>query len=250
MIVRIRTNAKELLSSPRFLFGVLLTALFIAGAVMGQQQQSGGGGSAVTLQTGSNLAGKFGVDQTTPGTTNGVALAQIGSTTVDGNSGTKSAGTLRVVLATDQPQLTNPLKVDGTGNTFPITGSIGNTAFALNAGSAIIGYVRIIPPGCGSLVTQFSNATVGVAITTGTTVTSTTTCVTWAYANNITNSAVTLRLADKAGTPVIWLGGNADFSIPANSNIRVPIDGVTFTSGITAIAGTGSAINLQINGLQ
>jgi hypothetical protein len=61
---------------------------------------------------------------------------------------------------------------------------------------------------------------------------------------------VTLRLADKAGTPVIWLGGNADFSIPANSNIRIPVDGVTFTSGITAIAGTSSAINLQINGVQ
>ena len=49
---------------------------------------------------------------------------------------------------------------------------------------------------------------------------------------------------------MIWLGGNADFSIPANSNIRVPIDGVTFTSGVTAIAGTASAINLQINGVQ
>jgi hypothetical protein len=61
---------------------------------------------------------------------------------------------------------------------------------------------------------------------------------------------VTLRIADKAGTPVIWLGGNADFTIPANSNIRIPIDGVTFTSGITAIAGTTTALNLQINGLQ
>jgi len=33
-------------------------------------------------------------------------------TTVDTNSGNKSASTLRAVIATDQPQLTNPLKVE------------------------------------------------------------------------------------------------------------------------------------------
>jgi hypothetical protein len=38
-------------------------------------------------------------------------LTQLGGTAVDANSGTKSAGTLRVVLATDQPALTNKLLV-------------------------------------------------------------------------------------------------------------------------------------------
>jgi hypothetical protein len=109
--------------------------------------------------------------------------------------------------------------------------------------------VRTLPSAC-TQSTNFSNSTAQVAISAGTTVTSTTTCVTSAYANNISNSPVTLRLADKQGTPVIWLGGNADFSIPANSNVKIPIDGVTFTSGITAIAGTATAINLQINGVQ
>jgi hypothetical protein len=32
------------------------------------------------------------------------------------------------------------------------------------------------------------------------------------YVNNITNAAVTFRLADKTGTPIIWVGGGADFS--------------------------------------
>lgn len=44
-------------------------------------------------------------------------LTQVVGTAVDVNSGTKSAGTIRVVLATDQPQLTNPQLVtinDGT----------------------------------------------------------------------------------------------------------------------------------------
>jgi hypothetical protein len=129
------------------------------------------------------------------------------------------------------------------------SGSIGNTAFGVNAGTAVIGFVRVLPSSC-TQTTSFANATSQVATGAGTTVTSTTTCVTFAYANNITNSAVTLRIADKSGTPVIWLGGGTDFSVPANSNIRVPIDGVVFTSGITAIAGTATAINLQINGMQ
>jgi hypothetical protein len=76
------------------------------------------------------------------------------------------------------------------------------------------------------------------------------TCVTLVYVNNITNSPVTFRLADKTGTPIIWIGGNADYTVPANSNVAFPLGGVLFTSGITAIAGTGSAINLQVNGLQ
>ncbi len=232
----------------------ILATLFVVGSVMAQLNTSGGSpvGSAVsaTLQAGSALAGKFGLDQTTPGTTNAVSLAQLGGTTVATGNGTVSAGVLRVAIASDNTSNTNAFKVDGTGGAFPISGSIGNTAFALNAGANIIGFVRILPPGCASLVTLFANTTAQVAISAGTTVTSTTTCVTSAYANNITNSAATLRLADKQGTPVIWLGGAADFSIPANSNVGLPIAGINFASGITAIAGTATAINLQINGLQ
>src|SRR5439155_11174427 len=117
--------------------------------------------------------------------------------------------------------------------TQPVSGTVtaSNTAFALNGGTANIGLVRTLPSSC-TQSTPFNNSTVQVATGAGTTVTSTTTCVTLAYANNITNSAVTLRLADKQGTPVIWLGGNADFSIPANSNVRITgLEGVTFTSG-------------------
>lgn len=40
-------------------------------------------------------------------------LAQVGGTTTDTNSGNKSAGTQRFVLATDQPNLTTPLNVAG-----------------------------------------------------------------------------------------------------------------------------------------
>jgi len=67
-------------------------------------------------------------------------LSQVLGTTADVNSGNKSAGTLRVVLATDQPQLTNLLKVDASGVNVPIINPAGgkilvtpdaNTAFNL-----------------------------------------------------------------------------------------------------------------------
>lgn len=50
-------------------------------------------------------------------------LTKVGGTAVDSNSGVKSAGTQRVVLATDQPQLTNALKVDGSAVTQPVSGT-------------------------------------------------------------------------------------------------------------------------------
>lgn len=57
-------------------------------------------------------------------------LTQIKGVAVDSNSGSKSAATLRIVLATDQPQLTNALKVDGSAVTQPVSGTV-----TANAGS-------------------------------------------------------------------------------------------------------------------
>lgn len=55
------------------------------------------------LPAGSNVIGAV----TQSGTWNVTSLMQWNGTTIDTNSGNKSAGTLRVVLATDQPALTN-----------------------------------------------------------------------------------------------------------------------------------------------
>jgi hypothetical protein len=208
------------------------------GTLIAQLQQSGGPGSVVTANAGTNLnTSALALDATLIG----------GTLKAEPYDGTNVIGTSAHPVKTD-PTGTTTQPVSGTV-TATLSGSINNTAFGVSAGTANIGFVRILPSAC-TQSTNFANATAQVATGAGTTVTSTTTCVTSAYANNITNSAVTLRLADKAGTPVIWLGGNADFSIPANSNIKVPIEGVTFTSGITAIAGTATAVNLQINGVQ
>lgn len=70
-------------------------------------------------------------------------VKQVGGTAVDTNSGVKSAGTQRVVLATDQPNFTTPLNVQGqdaygttppTGNPIGIAGVSSGTAGTGNVG--------------------------------------------------------------------------------------------------------------------
>jgi hypothetical protein len=213
------------------------------GKLIAQMQQSGGPGANVN-------ATQSGTWTVQPGNTaNTTAWKVDGSAVTQPVSGTfwqatqPVSGTVSVNALPTGSNVIGHAIID-SGSTTAVT-----SLPALPAGTNNVGLVRILPSSC-SQSTPFQSATAQVGTGAGTSVTSTTTCVTFAYANNITNSAVTFRLADKQGTPVIWFGGNGDFSIPANSNVRIPIDGVTFTSGITAIAGTSSAINLEINGVQ
>lgn len=74
-----------------------------------------GSGTAVVSLRSSVAAGLIGLDAPLPAGTNnigGVNVAQLAGTTTDTNSGNKSAGTLRVVVATDQPNLTTPLNTN------------------------------------------------------------------------------------------------------------------------------------------
>lgn len=70
---------------------------------------------------------------TTPPSNASTNVTQWAGTAVDTNSGNKSAGTLRVVIATDQPALTNALKVDGSAVTQPVSGTVAvSNSFALD----------------------------------------------------------------------------------------------------------------------
>ena len=221
---------------------IILAGIFFAQPTKSQLQQSGGPGSSVTinaaLPTGANVIGKVSIDQTTPGTTN---LVSIGSS---GTVGLVAGSAVIGHVINDASSAVIGHVIADSGSTTAVT-----SMPALSGGTANVGYVRSLPSSC-TQSTNFTSSTVGVATGAGTSVTSTTTCVTLVYVNNITNSAVTFRLQDKTGTPIIWVGGNADFSIPANSNVTFPLGGVSFASGITAIAGTASALNLQVSGVQ
>src|SRR4051794_40484685 len=58
------------------------------------------------LVAGAALIGKVGLDQTTPGTTNAIALAQIGATTILTGNGTAGPGSQRVTIASDNTAFT------------------------------------------------------------------------------------------------------------------------------------------------
>lgn len=76
-------------------------------------------------------------------------LKQVGANTVDSNSGLKSAGTLRVVLATDQPALTNKLLVTPDSVALPANQSVNQTqwngtAVDVNSGVKSAGTLRVV----------------------------------------------------------------------------------------------------------
>lgn len=85
------------------------------------------------IPTGTNIIGKVGIDQTTPGTTNAISSTNWPAV-VDTNSGNKSASTPRYVIATDQPNLTTPLNVN--------TSQFGGSAVATGTGAAGAGVPR------------------------------------------------------------------------------------------------------------
>jgi hypothetical protein len=86
---------------------------------------------------------------TTPPANASTNVAQLAGTTTDTNSGTKSAGTLRVVLATDQPALTNKLLVTPDSVALPANQSVNvnqlaGTATAVNSGTKDAGTLRVV----------------------------------------------------------------------------------------------------------
>ena len=107
-------------------------------------------GQAVALNAGVAVVGKFGIDQTTPGTTNAVVIAtganvigqltanqsvnnsQVGGNAIAVGSGASNTGTQRVILATDQATL--PVS---QGLSFTTSDSGMLTSVALAAGATI-----------------------------------------------------------------------------------------------------------------
>ena len=102
-------------------------------------------------------------------------LAQLAGTTVDVNSGLKSAGTLRVVLATDQPALTNKLLVTPDSVALPANQSVnaaqfGGTNVVTGTGASAAGVPRVTVSNDSSLAANQSvnvNQIGGAAVTEG-----------------------------------------------------------------------------------
>lgn len=84
--------------------GAAATVLTAAGALIGGDAANGIDVDVTRLSAlvaGSALIGKVGLDQTTPGTTNAISIAQLGANTVSTGNGVSGTGVLRVSVASD-----------------------------------------------------------------------------------------------------------------------------------------------------
>lgn len=76
------------------------------------------------LVAGTALVGKVGIDQTTPGTTNAVSLAQVGATTVATGNGVVGTGVQRVAIASDNTAFPVNAVQSGTWSVTNVSGTI------------------------------------------------------------------------------------------------------------------------------
>lgn len=169
-------------------------------------------------------------------------LGKVGGTATDTNSGNKSAGTLRVVLATDQPALTNKLLVTPDSVALPANQSVNVSQ--INAVTPLMGNgvtgtgsqrVTIASDNTAFAVnnTQQGTASQNVAQLAGTTTDT----------NSGVKSAGTLRVVLATDQPALTnklLVTPDSVALPANQSVNVAqVNGVTTQTG-TGTAGTGT----------
>lgn len=167
-------------------------------------------------------------------------VLQVGSTAVDTNSGNKSAGTIRVVVATDQPQLTNALKVDGSATTQPVSGTFWQATQPISATSLPLPTLAAtstkqsdgsqktqIVDGSGNVIGATTNA-LDINIKSGNPTTMT---VTQATATNLNAAVVGTGTAGSAAGGILTVQGVASMTkllvtpdsvaLPANQSVNV-----------------------------
>lgn len=132
-----------------------------------------------------------------------VNAAQLAGTTTDTNSGTKSAGTLRVVLATDQPQLTAKLLVTPDSVALPANQSVN--AAQINGVTPLMGNGAT---GTGAMRVSIASDSTGV-VQPGNTANTTPWLNAPAAEATTTNSALTSYTASAASTNSTSLKGSA-----------------------------------------
>jgi hypothetical protein len=214
-------------------------------------------GSAVTQPVSGTVT-------TSPPANASTNVAQLAGTTTDTNSGVKSAGTLRVVLATDQPQLTNKLlvtpdsvalpanqsvNVSQIGGTNTVTGGVaGLIAVGGNVANAVTATANPVPVG-GVFTTTPTTLTTGQTATLQFTAAQnlkhdlTTVAGTVPDTNSGNKSAGTLRVVLATDQPALTnklLVTPDSVALPANQSVNVSqINAVTPLMG-NGTTGTGS----------
>jgi hypothetical protein len=218
-------------------------------------------GSGVT-QPVSDAGGSLTVDGTVSITANSaVNVAQVGGTNTATNSGNVSAGVQRVVIATDQPQLTNKLLVTPDANSAVNISQMNGTTVTMGNGASGTGVQRvtiasdstgvIAVTDNGSSLTVDNGGTFAVQATGGSTfnaaVPSTGLAIGFSDGTNLVRPrATSAAIADDTTPPTS--------TIPLANNFNMVFDGSTWdrqpgnsTNGTftdtKALAGTAIAVN-------
>jgi hypothetical protein len=186
---------------------------YTSGTIVITGRNSAGAGLVAlsnSLPTGTNVIGALSANQSTN-------VAQLAGTTTDTNSGVKSAGTLRVVLATDQPQLTNKLLVTPDANSAVNVAQIGGT----NTSNTTAGILDVNVKNVNTVATTMGNGIAG-------------TCV----------QRVTIA-SDSTGQVTLATGANTIGALTANQSVNnAQVAGATTStaaSGVQKVGVVGNA---------
>lgn len=175
-----------------------------------------------------------------------VNVAQLAGTTTDTNSGTKSAGTLRVVLATDQPQLTNKLLVTPDSVALPANQSVNMAQFGgTNVVTGGVAGVQSVGGNVANGVTATTNPVpVGGVFTTAPTTLTTgqTATLQFTAAQNVKNDTTTL-----GGTAIDTNSGNKS---AGTQRMVLATDQPNLTTALNVALAANQSVNVaQINGV-
>jgi hypothetical protein len=172
-----------------------------------------------------------------------VNLGGVASNSLDTNSGNKSAGTVRVVLATDQPALTNPQPVAGSaavgaapsGNPLPMAGTDGTNTQRLRTSAAVgTGNVHQPASNTAAVVTKAAGGA-GVSNVLG--------GVYWSYDLDPTGGS--LKIEDGSGTTIFFVSITSKG--PGFLPFRPALKGTANTALIVTLAAGGSGVTGKVN---
>lgn len=174
-------------------------------------------------------------------TTPNINIQRVGGTATDTNSGVKSSGTLRVVLATDQPQLTNKLLVTPDANSAVNISQMNGVTTAMGTGASSTGTQRVVTATDSTIgtVTNLSQMG-GVAIALNTGPRSAGTQRVTIATNDlvpVSDNSGSLTVDAPVGTPVFTTptpsstGGWTPKSLVALSNTKTAVNAAASTMG-------------------
>jgi hypothetical protein len=238
--------------------GVLLvdasgTTVPVSGTVAATQS----GTWNVGLNAGSNLVGKIGIDQTTPGTTNAVSLAQIGSTTMATGNGVVGTGVQRVAIASDNTAFGVNAAQSGTWNIGTLT-SITNAVTVTGTVAATQSGTWTVQPGntvntTAWLITQDGRSKANSSAYNDYTSTNVTTSAYTQLVASLTSACNEIEIFDSSGQGMILATGAAGAEVDQififpGGNGRVPLKIAASTRvSIKAKTATASVGYIMIN---